>query len=81
MIWLGAMCLLLPVLRCTNPCIPAARLPRLSACLALQVREFESSASLFAESRAKRGELQDALKEYEGELKALRQEMDMQVGG
>jgi hypothetical protein len=45
------------------------------------VREFESSASLFAESRAKRGELQDALKEYEGELKALRQEMDMQVGG
>lgn len=45
-----------------------------------QVREYEASASLFAESRAKRSELQDALKEHEGDLKALRQEMDVQVG-
>jgi len=46
-----------------------------------QVREYEASATLFAESRAKRSELQDALKEHDGELKALRQEMDVQVGG
>jgi hypothetical protein len=45
-----------------------------------QVREYEASASLFAESRAKRSELQDVLKECEGELSALRQEMDVQVG-
>jgi hypothetical protein len=44
----------------------------------LQVREYESSASLFAESRAKRSELADSLKECEGELAALRQEMDVQ---
>ncbi len=44
------------------------------------MREYEASASLFAESRAKRSELQDALKEHEGDLKALRQEMDVQVG-
>lgn len=44
-----------------------------------QVREYEASASLFAETRAKRTELQEAMKEYEGEIKALRQEMDVQV--
>lgn len=44
-----------------------------------QVREYEASASLFAETRAKRTELQEAMKEYDGEIKALRQEMDVQV--
>lgn len=43
------------------------------------MREYEASASLFAESRAKRSELQEAVKEYEGELRALRQEMDLQA--
>ncbi|KAI7839935.1 hypothetical protein COHA_006329 [Chlorella ohadii] len=43
-----------------------------------RVREYEASASLFAETRAKRTELQEAMKEFDGEIKALRQEMDVQ---
>ncbi|KAI3430638.1 hypothetical protein D9Q98_005231 [Chlorella vulgaris] len=43
-----------------------------------RVREYEASASLFAESKSKRSELQEVLRESEGELSALRQEMDVQ---
>lgn len=42
------------------------------------MREYEASASLFAESKSKRSELQEVLRESEGELSALRQEMDVQ---
>lgn len=69
---LGPRLLLSPLLL---TCLSALALPPSE-----QVREYEASAELFAESRAKRSELQEAVKEYDGELKALRQEMDMQVG-
>ena len=43
-----------------------------------QVREFEASSALFAESKAKRSELSEAMADSQGELAALRGEMDLQ---
>lgn len=78
----GLLACLLPGLHRPACPFPAWRQPDpLSLPRCLQVREYEASATLFAESRAKRSELQDVLKEHEGDLKALRQEMDVQVGG